>query len=156
MAAGHNISNLSPLCSVQRAVHSDTGASSDDGNKDLISKKKIRSLAITAGERKTPHDLFPSSLLTKDSEWPEDKGDCVLTSTIYSAPMETNISAIIPTTPNRRLRQLQRTARGHRHRKCERSTHRCASWLRRRSNCSWRRRSPASSAEAVKRMIRKR
>jgi hypothetical protein len=62
---------------VQRAVHSDTDASSDEGNKDVISKKKIRSLAITTGERKTPKDLFPNSLLTKDNEWPEDKGDCV-------------------------------------------------------------------------------
>ena len=24
-----------------------------------------------------PKDLFPNSLLTKDSKWPEDKGDCV-------------------------------------------------------------------------------
>ena len=65
------------VTSVQRAVHSDTDASSDEGNKDVISKKKIRSLVITTGERKTPKDLFPNSLLTKDSEWPEDKGDCV-------------------------------------------------------------------------------
>ena len=79
-----------------------------------------------------------------------------LTSAMHSAPMEINVSAIMPTTPSRRLRQLQRTARTHRHRKCERSTHRCASWLRRRSDCSWRRRSPASSAAAVKRMIRTR
>ena len=65
------------VTSVQRAVHSDTDASSDEGNKDVISKKKIRSLVTTTGERKTPKDLFPNSLLTKDSEWPEDKGDCV-------------------------------------------------------------------------------
>ena len=65
------------VTSVPRAVNSDTDASSDDGNKDVISKKKIRSLAITTGERKTPKELFPNSLLTTDSEWPEDKGDCV-------------------------------------------------------------------------------
>ena len=64
------------VTSVQRAVHSDTDASSDEGNKDVISKKKVRSLVTTTGERKTPKDLFPNSLLTKDSEWPEDKGDC--------------------------------------------------------------------------------
>jgi hypothetical protein len=70
--------------------------------------------------------------------------------------METNVSALMSTTPNRRLRQLQRTARTHSHRRYERSTHRCASCLRRRSDCSWRRRSPASSAAAVKMMIRTR
>ena len=65
------------VTSVQRAVHSDTDASSDEGNKDVISKKKIRSLVTTTGERKTPKDLFPNSLLTKESEWPEEKGYCV-------------------------------------------------------------------------------
>ena len=60
---------------VQRAVHSESDSSLDDAVKDA--KKKVRSLAITTGERKTPKDLFPNSLLTKDSEWPEDKGDCV-------------------------------------------------------------------------------
>ena len=60
---------------VQRAVHSESDSSLDDAVKDV--KKKVRSLTIPTGERKTPKDLFPNSLLTKDSEWPEDKGDCV-------------------------------------------------------------------------------
>ena len=63
------------VTAVQRAVHSESDSSLDDAVKDA--KKKVRSLAITTGERKTPKDLFPNSLLTKDSEWPEDKGDCV-------------------------------------------------------------------------------
>ena len=60
------------VTSVQRAVHSESDSSQDDA-----SMKKVRSLKIPVGERKTPKDLFPNSLLTKDSEWPEDKGDCV-------------------------------------------------------------------------------
>ena len=60
---------------VQRAVHSESDSSLDVAVKDA--KKKVRSLAVATGERKTPEDLFPNSLLTKDSEWPEDKGDCV-------------------------------------------------------------------------------
>jgi len=63
------------VTAVQRAVYSESDSSLDDAVKDV--KKKVRSLAITTGERKTPKDLFPNSLLTKDSEWPEDKGDCV-------------------------------------------------------------------------------
>ena len=60
----------------QRAVHSESDSSLDDAVKD--GKKKIRSLKnIPVGERKTPKDLFPNSLLTKDSEWLEGKGDCV-------------------------------------------------------------------------------
>jgi hypothetical protein len=75
-----------------------------------------------------------------------------LTSTMHSAPMGTSVPAVTPRTPpNRRLRQLQRTARTHR--KCERSSHTCAGCLRRRSDCSWRRRSPAYSAAAVKKMM---
>ena len=34
-------------------------------------------LARGDGERETPKDLFPRSLPTKGSEWPEDKGGCV-------------------------------------------------------------------------------
>jgi len=64
------------VTAVQRAVHSESDSSLDGAIKD--GKKKIRSLKnIPVGERKTPKDLFPNSLLTKDSEWPEDKGDCV-------------------------------------------------------------------------------
>jgi len=63
------------VTAVQRAVYSESDSSLDDAVKDV--KKKVRSLAIPTGERKTPKDLFPNSLLTKDSEWPEDKGDCV-------------------------------------------------------------------------------
>jgi len=62
------------VTSVQRAVHSESDSSQDDAR----SSRKVRSLLkIPVGERKTPKDLFPNSLLTKDSEWPEDKGDCV-------------------------------------------------------------------------------
>ena len=141
------------VTAVQRAVHSDGDSSSDDAIKD--SKKKIRSLNnIPVGERKAPKDLFPNSPLTKDSEWPERTRVTVcLTSTMYSAPMGTSVSAITSRTPNRHLRQLQRTARTHR--KYERSSHRCASCLCRRSDCSWRRRSPEYSA-AAKMMIRTR
>ena len=64
---------LELVTAVQRAVHSDGDSSSDDAIKD--GKKKIRSLNnIPVGERKTPKDLFPNSLLTKDCEWPERKG----------------------------------------------------------------------------------
>ena len=62
---------------VQRAVHSESDSSLDGAIKD--GKKKIRSLIknIPVGERKTPKDRFPNSPLIKDSEWPEDKGDCM-------------------------------------------------------------------------------
>ena len=63
------------VTAVQRAVHSDGNSSSDGAIK--YGKKKIRPLKnIPVGERKTPEDLFPNSFLAKDSEWPEDKGDC--------------------------------------------------------------------------------
>jgi len=65
------------VTSVQRAVNSDSDASSDDGNKEVISKKKIRSLVTTTGGRKTPKDLFPDSPLTSTSEWPEERDRCV-------------------------------------------------------------------------------
>ena len=65
------------VTSVQRAVQSDGDSSSDDGGKDVTSKKKVRSLITTTGGRKTPKDLFPDSPLTSTSEWPEEKGRCV-------------------------------------------------------------------------------
>ena len=65
------------VTSVQRAVHSDSDTSSDDEKKDVISKKKIRSLVTTTGGRKTPQDLFPDSPLTSTSEWPEERDRCV-------------------------------------------------------------------------------
>jgi len=58
---------------VQRAIQSGTCASSDDGNKDAISKKRIRSLVTTTGGRETPKDLFPDSPLTSTSEWLEER-----------------------------------------------------------------------------------
>ena len=144
------------VTSVQRAVHSDTDASSDDGNKDVISRRRFGPSPSQPASERHPRIYFQTASSPKTVSGQRTRVTVCLTSTMYSAPMETNVSAIMPTTPNRRLRQLQRTARTHRHRKCERSTHRCASWLRRRSDCSWRRRSPASSAAAVKRMIRTR
>ena len=112
-------------------------------------------LARGDGERETPKDLFPRSLPTKGSECPEDKGGCVFDFNNAQCPYGDKCSrshAKNPTkSPNRRLRQLQRTARTHR--KCERSSHTCAGCLRRRSDCSWRRRSPAYSAAAVKKMM---
>ena len=63
---------------VQRVVQSDDGSScaSNDGKKDVSSKKKVRSL-VTTGGRKTPKDLFPDSPLTSTSEWPVEKDRCV-------------------------------------------------------------------------------
>ena len=55
------------VTAVQRAVHSDGDSSSDGTTND--GKKKIRSLKnMSVGERKTPKDIFPNNLLTKDSE----------------------------------------------------------------------------------------
>ena len=68
---------LTFVTSVQRAVNSDTDASSDDENKKVISKKAVRSLVTTTGGRKTPKDLFPDSPLTSTSEWPEERDRCV-------------------------------------------------------------------------------
>ena len=65
------------VTSVQRAVNSDTDASSDDENKKVISKKAVRSLVTTTGGRKTPKDLFPDSPLTSTREWPEERDRCV-------------------------------------------------------------------------------
>ena len=65
------------VTSVQRAVQSNGDSSSNDGGKDAISKKKVRSL-VTTGGRKPPQDLFPDSPLTSTSEWPEEKDRCVL------------------------------------------------------------------------------
>ena len=141
------------VTAVQRAVHSESDSSLDGAIKD--GKKKFRSLKnIPVGKRKTPMDPFPNSLLTQDREWPDDKGDCVFDFNNVQCPYGASVSAITSRTPNRRLRQLRRTARTHR--KCERSSRRCAGCLRRRSDCSWRRRGPASSAAAVKMMIRTR
>ena len=64
------------VTSVQRAVQSDDDQSSNDGGKDVTSKKKVRSLVITGG-RRLPKDVFPDSLLTSTSEWPVDRNRCV-------------------------------------------------------------------------------
>ena len=64
------------VTSVQRAVQSDDSSSSNDGGKDVTSKKKVRSL-VTTGGRETPKDMFPGSLLTSTSEWPVEKDRCV-------------------------------------------------------------------------------
>ena len=66
------------VTSVQRVVQSDDDSScaSNDGKKDVTSKKKVRSL-VTTGGRKTPKDLFPDSPLTSTSEWPVEKDRCV-------------------------------------------------------------------------------
>ena len=117
------------------------------------------SLVATASE-KLPRIYFQEASLPKAVSGQRTKVAVCLTSTMHSAPMGTSVPAVTPRTPpNRRLRQLQRTARTRTHRKCEtRSSHTCAGCLRRRSDCSWRRRSPASSAAAaaVKMMIRTR
>ena len=63
--------------SVQRAVQPDSDSSSDDGGKEVDTKKKVRSLVTTIGGRKTPKDLFPDSPLTSTSEWPEERDRCV-------------------------------------------------------------------------------
>ena len=55
------------VTSVQRAVQSDDGSSSNDGGKDATSKKKVWSL-VTTGGRKTPQALFPDSPLTSTSK----------------------------------------------------------------------------------------
>ena len=65
------------VTSVQRAVHFDGGSSSDDGNKDAGTKKKLRSLITTTGGRRTPKDLFLDSPLTNAGEWPEERDRCV-------------------------------------------------------------------------------
>ena len=65
------------VTSVQRAVQSDGGSSSDGGGKAVASKNKIRSLVTTTGGRKSPEDLFPNSPLTSTSEWPKEKDRCV-------------------------------------------------------------------------------
>ena len=109
------------------------------------------SLVATASE-KLPRIYFQEASLPKAVSGQRTKVAVCLTSTMHSAPMGTSVPAVTPRTPpNRRLRQLQRTARTHR--KCERSSHTCAGCLRRRSDCSWRRRSPAYSAAAVKKMM---
>jgi hypothetical protein len=64
------------VTSVQRAVQSDDDASSNDGGKDITSKKKVRSLVTTGGKR-TPKEVFPDSLLTSTSEWPAERDRCV-------------------------------------------------------------------------------
>ena len=66
------------VTSVQRVEQSDDDSScaSNDGKKDVSSKKKVRSL-VTTGGRKTPKDLFPDSPLTSTSEWPVEKDRCV-------------------------------------------------------------------------------
>ena len=55
------------VTSVQRAVESDDGSSSNEADKAVTSKKKVRSL-VTTGGRRTPKDLFPDSPLTSTSE----------------------------------------------------------------------------------------
>ena len=45
------------VTSVQRAVQSDDGSSSNDGGKDATSKKKVRSL-VTTGGRRTPKGRY--------------------------------------------------------------------------------------------------
>ena len=141
------------VTAVQRAVHSESDSSLDDAIKD--GKKKIRSLKnIPVGERKTPKDLFPNSLLTKDSEWPEDKGDCVFDFNNVQCPY--GDKCFRNHAKNPKSSPSSAATNGSISPKCERSRHRCAGCLRRRSDCSWRRRSPASSAAAVKMMIRTR
>ena len=130
--------------SVQRAVHSDGDSSSDDANKD--GKRKLRSLKISQTESEIHLRIcFQTASSPKTVSGQRTRVTVFSTSTIYSAPMGTSVSATIPITPNRRLRSSQRTVRIHP--KCERSKPRCASCLRRKIDCS-RRRSPSSSAAA--------
>ena len=61
-------------------------STSDDGNKVVIPKKKIRPLVTTIGGRKTPKDLFPDSPLISTSEWPEERDRCVIDYNMVRCP----------------------------------------------------------------------
>ena len=138
------------VTAVQRAVHSGGDSSSDVAAKD--GKKKLRSLKhIPVGEQKKPKDMFPTSLLTKDSEWSENKGDCVFRLQQCTVPLWGQVFPQPCQTPNRRRRQPQWTVRTHP--KYKRSKPRCANCLHRRTDCSKRKRSPSSSAAAAARMM---
>ena len=116
----------------------------------MIRRRSGLSKTFQSASERHPRIYFQTAPLPKTVSGQRTRVTVCLTSTMHSAPMGASVFAITPRTPNRRLRQLQRTARTHR--KCERLGHRCASCLRRRSDCSWRRRSSASSAAAVKMM----
>ena len=111
-------------------------------------------LRFQSASERHPRIYFQTASLPKTVSGRRTKVTVCLTSTIYSAPMGTSVSALTSRTPNRHLLQLRRTDRTHR--KCKRSRNRCAGYLRRRSDFNWRRRSaaPSISAAAVKRMIR--